>query len=145
MIVRYSCTEVRLGKAGLAVEKELAERIHGHAQTYRAARLLVRGFGDTAVCVASGVIQPHRLPHSRNAGTAGCSLGIHQRLGALLSVILNRKQVSVLLSAKQTDTLSKGSRAPERSGLGTSSGREFYCVPVSIKTTAGFACSTCSW
>ena len=70
MIVRCSCCKVRLGKTGLAFEKELAERVHRHAQTHRAACLLVRGFGDTAVCVAPGVVQSHRLPHSRNAGTS---------------------------------------------------------------------------
>lgn len=80
IIVRCSCVEVRLGKASLAFEKELAKRVHRHAQTHRAACLLVRGFGDTAVRVAPGVVQSHRLPHSRNAGMAGLSFNTHHGL-----------------------------------------------------------------
>lgn len=81
MFVRCFCVQVRVGKAGLAFEKELAKRVHRHAQAHRAACLLVRGFGDTAVRVAPGVVQSHRLPHSRNAGTVGCYCNTYPRLG----------------------------------------------------------------
>lgn len=88
-----------MGKAGLAFEKELAERIRRYAQTHCAAFLLVGGFGDTSVRVAPRVVQSHRLSDSRDAGTLGFSSREALRFGVFSS--------SVISSAIQTGLSSK--------------------------------------
>lgn len=70
-----------MGETGLAFQEKFAERVYRHAQTDRTACFMVRGSGDTTVCVAPGVVQPNRLSHSRNAGKLAVSHTVNMGQG----------------------------------------------------------------
>ena len=59
---------VRMGEVVLAIQEEFAKRVYRHAPTHRSALLVVRRSSDTAVCLASWLVQSHCLPDGRDAG-----------------------------------------------------------------------------